>query len=146
MKFNWGTGILIFLIVFLIGCGFFIAFAMNQNINLVNEEYYQKGANYSEQIEINKRSVKFQSVIYLKDKGDHIAVYFPDNFASELKSGKILFFRPSDNHNDVAYKMDVTDNVQLVPKSDLLKGRYLVQLSWESDATYYLEKEFRVQL
>ena len=145
MKFTWGTGILIFLIVFLFACGIFIAFAMNQDLNLVHEEYYQKGANYTTQMEINKRSAKFKNIIYIKDKADKILIFFPNGFYDNLKNGTILFFRPSDSNIDIGFDMNITTNVQSIAKSKLKKGRYIVQLSWHSDEDYYIEKEFFVK-
>ncbi len=48
MKFHWGTGILIFLILFLLAAGFFIAFAMRQERDLVHEDYYERGVDHSD--------------------------------------------------------------------------------------------------
>ena len=56
MKFNWGTGILIFLILFLSASAVFIVFAMRQDVNLVHQDYYEKGVDYTEQMNVNARS------------------------------------------------------------------------------------------
>ena len=59
MKFNWGTGILIFLILFLLAAGLFIGFAMRQDVSLVHEDYYEKGADHSQQMLVEARSAPY---------------------------------------------------------------------------------------
>jgi len=145
MKFNWGTGILIFLILFLIACGLFIGFAMNQNVDLVHKEYYQKGVSFTDQMDVDMRSTKYINSIYLKDNGHQILVYFPDNFIDNLKSGEILFFRPSNSNEDKTWDLNPKNNVQIIEKSKLIKGRYLVKITWQSDENYFIEKEFFVK-
>lgn len=145
MKFNWGTGILIFLILFLIACGLFISFAMNQNINLVHKEYYQKGVSYTDQMEVDKRSAKYFNIIDIKDNGLQILIYFPENFSKNFKSGEIQFFRPSNSDNDYTWELKPDNNLQIIDKSKLIKGKYLVKINWESDENYFVEKEFIVK-
>ena len=64
MKFNWGTGILLFLILFLIAAGIFIAFAMRQSVDLVHEDYYERGVDHTSQMEVEKRSAPYQQAIH----------------------------------------------------------------------------------
>jgi len=145
MKFTWGTGILVFLIVFLIACGVFMWFAFSQKLNLVEKDYYEKGVNHSLQMKIEQRSSKFINQININENQNKIIIFFPDNFSSTLKEGNILFFRPSDNYKDNLYQMDLENNKQEFFKEDFITGRYLIKISWLSDEEYYIEKEFFVQ-
>ena len=145
MKFTWGTGILLFLIMFLTACGLFIAFAMSYDLNLVHKDYYQKGADHSAQMRINKQSIKYQTTIYIKSDNKDISIFFPDNFSDNLKSGEIHFFRPSASKKDYKVKLLPTLNRQIISKSKLAKGRYLVKFSWESDKIYFIEKEIQIK-
>ncbi|MEA3443222.1 MAG: FixH family protein, partial [Bacteroidota bacterium] len=129
----------------LIACGIFITFAMTQNLNLVEDDYYKKGANYTEQMEIDKRSAKYLNTIYIQDDGEKISIFFPDGFAENLKNGTMLFFRPSDNNNDITFEINDQSNVQSIDKKKLIKGRYIVKISWQSDSRYYIEKDFFVK-
>ena len=52
-----------------------MVFSFRQNIDLVERDYYDKGANYTEQIEINKRSEIYQDSINTK-AGDIISIEF----------------------------------------------------------------------
>ena len=144
MKYSWGTGIFVFLIVFLIACGIFIWFAYSQKLNLVEKDYYEKGAHHTKQMEIEQRSIHYFNQIYFEEDQYNIIVFFPDQFSDELKSGKILFFRPSDNYRDIEFVIKLKNNKQIINKKDLIQGRYLIKISWESDQVYYIEKEFFV--
>jgi hypothetical protein len=145
MKFSWGTGIFIYLILFLTACGIFMWFAFSQKLNLVEEDYYEKGVKYSNQMKLEQRSGKFNSLIYFQENNSELFIYFPDNFNEDLKNGKILFFRPSDNLKDIEFDMDIKNGRHKIPKEKLIKGRYLVRISWISDQEYYVEKEYFVQ-
>lgn len=117
-------------------------FAFSQELNLVHEDYYEKGVDYSHQMELEKSSAKFQNSIYLQESEKTVKIFFPDNFSNDLKEGTILFFRPSDNLKDVEFPMDIKNNVQFIDRKVLFSGRYLVKFSWTSDREYFIEKEF----
>ena len=42
-KFNWGTGILITIIIFMVITIGTVVFLMNQDVDLVTSDYYNKG-------------------------------------------------------------------------------------------------------
>ncbi|MCK5078307.1 MAG: FixH family protein, partial [Bacteroidales bacterium] len=42
IKINWGTGILIFLVIFFIAIFSFVYFSFQLQINLVEDDYYPK--------------------------------------------------------------------------------------------------------
>ena len=46
MKFNWGTGIGLFYVVFVVIMVSMVMFSARNNIDLVQEDYYEKDLNY----------------------------------------------------------------------------------------------------
>ena len=42
VKFNWGTGVVIFLLLFLAAIITFVVFAFHQDVNMVHQDYYEK--------------------------------------------------------------------------------------------------------
>ena len=50
-KFNWGTGIFIFITLFLLVNAFVIYKSFQQRNDLVEEEYYPQGLEYQKQID-----------------------------------------------------------------------------------------------
>ena len=50
MRLNWGKSLILFFVIFFAWVLYFVLFAIRQNDDLVSDDYYQKGAKYSEQI------------------------------------------------------------------------------------------------
>ena len=144
MKINWGTGILMFIILFLVLSGVFIVFSFQHNNDLVTEDYYEQGATYSKQIEINKRSAIYNDSVNISNKGSEIEIQLSKCLASMTDSFQIFFFRPSDKTKD--YKVGMRSNISLrVPSAQLLKGRYIIKISWHNKKEkYLLEKDLFV--
>ena len=144
MKFNWGNGILIFIILFLILSSIFIIFSFQHANDLVTDDYYNQGAAYSKQIEINKRSAIYSDSLQITNTNEKIEIQVNKGLLNITDSFQIYFFRPSDKSKD--YKIGVLKNERIiVPKSRLMKGRYIIKLSWKSKKEIYLiEKEIFV--
>jgi len=147
MKISWGTGIFAFLIFFVLLGISFVVFSLQYDVNLVHEEYYQKGADYSETIKEKQRSAKYQNLIFLTEKGDKIEINFPDDINTQTTTkGKVEFFRPSDREKDITHEFSIENGMMKVNHSELLQGRYLVKISWiMKKEAYLVEKEYSVK-
>jgi hypothetical protein len=137
MKFNWGTGIFIFLVLFVAGAIAFIIFASKQHVNLVHKDYYEKGVDYSEQMKIDARSKQYSRLIDINSSNDYLLVEIDELLASKIDSGSIHLYRPSDSKKDVRIQVEAkTRNVQF-QKQDLINGRYILKFYWYSDGLKY---------
>ena len=145
MKLNWGTGILIFIILFLLLCGVFITFSFKHNNDLVTDDYYEQGAGYSKQIEINKRSAIFNDSINIVENGSNIETYVCKTIVEATDSLDIYFFRPSDKKQDFRTVVPINAVIQLA-KANFAKGRFIVKFSWkQKNDSYLIEKDFFVK-
>lgn len=146
MKFNWGTGILIFLILFLAACTVFIIFALRQDVNLVYKDYYEKGVDYTEQMNVNARSKSLINDVQVSQKQNFLQVDFGETLATKIDSGKVHLYRPSSSKMDVSYLMVLSDNSFKIPKDNLVLGRYILKLSWFNEGLKYeIEKPVDIQ-
>jgi hypothetical protein len=137
MKFNWGTGILVFLILFLSAATVFIIFAMRQDVNLVDEDYYEKGVEYSAQMEVDARSAAYIDSIRTYIEDGSFVVAFERPLAFNIDSGSVLMFRPSNSSLDVNMTFGPAGRSLKIPKSDLISGRYILKLSWYMEGLKY---------
>jgi hypothetical protein len=137
MKFNWGTGILIFLILFLLACAGFIYFAFQQDVNLVHKDYYEKGVDYSEQMKVNERSVPYKNAFDIKIQGEVLLVNIDEVLSSKIDSGRVQLYRPSDSDRDISFPVESNVSQFSFPKTDLLHGRYILKFYWYSDGLKY---------
>ena len=146
MKFNWGTGILIFLILFLAACAAFIIFAMSQDVNLVHKDYYEKGVDYTNKMNVDARSTQFEDKIQIDNSNGYLLVRFEESLVANIDSGKVLLYRPSNSKQDVLFPMTFSENTLRIPKENLISGRYILQLSWYSEGLkYYIDKLVNIE-
>lgn len=137
MKFNWGTGILIFLILFLLACAGFIFFAFQQDVNLVHKDYYEKGVDYSEQMKVDARSTLFRDAFTISSQDDLFIINIDESLSSKIDSGRILLFRPSDSKRDISLPVESKATKVIFSKEDLIHGRYILKFFWVSEGLKY---------
>ena len=146
MKLNWGYSILIFLMGFLALGIVFIVFSFNQNNDLVTNDYYEKGANYTNHMEITNRSVVFADSIQLLNNNTNLVARFSNSINQMTDSIHIYFYRPSDKKLDVQFWETLRSDSLIIGKEHLANGRYQVQFQWIHDSKSYLvEKDFFIK-
>jgi hypothetical protein len=137
MKFNWGTGILIFLILFLLAAAVFIGFAMRQEVNLVHEDYYEKGVDYEAQMNAEARSIAFGDSIQTHFESEFLVVDFSGYGDIKIDSGSVLLYRPSSSSLDWKMPFDFSNGSMKILGTELYKGRYILKLNWYSEGLKY---------
>ncbi len=141
MKFNWGTGIFLFLVVFLAACGVFIYFAMSQQVNLVHKDYYEKGVDYSQQMKVIERSKPYSRSIKTASTNDFFRIDVDDFLATKIDSGSVQMFRPSDKTKDLTTHFTTDDKTAQLhfqfDKRALLSGRYILKFTWFMEGEKY---------
>jgi nitrogen fixation protein FixH len=137
MKFNWGTGILIFLILFLMAAGVFITFAMRQEVNLVHKDYYERGVDYGEQMKAEARSAAFRDSIQTYFESQFLVVDLSRLESVKIDSGSVLLYRPSSRSLDLKMTLDAAAEIIRIPGEELIRGRYILKLNWYSEGLNY---------
>jgi len=137
MKFNWGTGIAAFLILFLAAAAAFIIFAINQDVNLVHKDYYEKGVDYSEQMNMVSRSEQFADKVKVNYEETGLRIAIDSALAITIDSGNVLLYRPSGKNLDIEVPLNSSANGTEIPASQLIKGRYILKLQWYSKGIKY---------
>ena len=141
MKFNWGTGIFIFLAMFLAAAAVFIIFAMNQDVSLVHDDYYKRGVDHTHQMEIDARSVKYQEIVQTQLVEDALVIGFSEILEIEIDSADLILYRPSDSKLDITHKLDASKQSWAISRNDLSPGRYILDLTWYSKGLQYEVKK-----
>jgi len=142
MKFTWGTGITVFLTIFIVLAAIFIGFAMRQDVNLVHTDYYERGVDHTEQMKVDARSAIFTDSLQVIPNDDFIMVKFTDRLVSIIDTGGVLLYRPSDSKQDKRFPLHFTNDALFVPKSGLMDGRYILKIHWyEEGLKYEVDKD-----
>ena len=143
-KFNWGTGILITIIVFMIITIGTVVFLMNQDVDLVATDYYNKGIQHQEQIDRVNRTNSMDVAVQINSENGFVRLIFPKSFTQKNFYGTVQFYRPSNSKKDFSLPISIdTSAQQIVSTQNLEKGYWTVKLNWTQDSIeYYKESSF----
>lgn len=140
-KFNWGTGILIVIIIFMIISIGSTVFLMNQKVDLVENDYYAKGIEHQKQIDRVNRANEMDDAVTIDQSPDFIQIKFPQSYSVLKFNGVINFYRPSDSGKDFSLPLAIdTSAVQVIPVNILEKGYWKIKINWSlNEVEYYKE-------
>ena len=146
IKFNWGTGIFIFIALFLLANAVVIYFSFQQKNDLVAEEYYPQGLEYQKQIDRFAKANALSSQIIISENQQELLITYPKDMKGKDVIGEVVFFRPSDQNADFydSIRFD-TSMLQRIPVEKFIKGKYIAKFFWKMDGKEYAnENTFRV--
>ena len=142
----WGKGIFILYSGFVLFILAIVFFSTMQDFQLVEKNYYQKELQYQNRIEQTQNHLNLEKkpVWVINQVEKVLTLKFPSEFMTEGVSGTALFFRPSDQSNDINVKLEPdASGLQIIPIDKLIKGKWILKINWASgDNTYYFEDMF----
>ncbi len=144
MKFNWGTGIFIFLIIFVSLAITFVIFSLQFDANLVHKDYYEKGLDYDKEIAIKKRSKQYEDNIKISDQNNTVVIEFDEDLSKDIDTCNVYFFKISDRYQDYRNGYELTDNKIIIEQSNLSKGKYTMIISWQKDSDIFIVEKMYV--
>ncbi len=144
MKINWGKGIVIAMVLFML---FILSFVYKTFTNskydhhLVTKEYYKDEINYQKEIDAVIKANTLSSKIQLKTIETGVEIIFPSELKGKKIEGSVKFTRSADDKLDFNLPISLENSKMLVPDTKLVKGIYIVNISWKMDDEAYLFKD-----
>lgn len=145
MKFNWGTGITIGMILFM---GFIITLSVKMigsKVDLVSKDYYEQGIEFEEHLnQVKAANALSQPVtVDVNYTAAQVQIKLPAEFSNQSVEGTILFFCPNEKNNDFSVALKPDSNLQQnLPLEKLTKGNWWIKLQWKANGKdYYYEEE-----
>ncbi len=147
MKFNWGTGIFIFIILFMSACAAFFIFANRQDNSLVESDYYAKGLKYEEVLQKIRNTAALKEAPGIQFAKGWLDIRYPADMKGRVVEGSVFLYRPSDRTFDLVIPLAFdTALLQHIPSASLHKGKYIIKLDWTMNGkSFYFEKEIYVE-
>jgi nitrogen fixation protein FixH len=139
---RWAIGLIVAFGVFGAGLCVMVVASVTKNVDLVTDNYYEKGLRHEQQIQTVKRTQTLAEQVSMATGNNVVALSFPDRFPPAMVKGEVLLYRPSDRRLDVAVPVRL-DSVgqQRIPTGGLERGLWKVQLSWTyRGVNYYSEQ------
>ncbi len=144
MKINWGVGIVIGFIIFMSFILFMVVKMMtNDNLNhdLVTEDYYKKELVFQEEIDAETNAQLLEENIAIIRDENVLVIVFPSQFTLSKIEGKVSFYRPSNKKLDFEIPIVLSSNKLIIPKKQLVDGRWNISVIWEYEGVKYLYRD-----
>lgn len=138
---NFGGKIVILYLSFVALIVSLVTLCYKQDVELVSDDYYAQEITFQEKIDASNNEKKLKSSIQHTVLKDEIILIADSTLFNKDFTGTITLFRPSDSKLDVTYPMNFINNEQIIPKNDLVRGAYKLQLSWVSHQKKYFKEE-----
>lgn len=147
VKLNWGTGILIGIIVFVFISISMTVIFMTQDVSLVSDNYYEKSLSYQDEIDKQSRTKSLDEQVKINFNGEIINILFPSTYLNKNISGVVYFYRPSNPELDFKMPLDLNDEGnQMILVKNFEKGFWRVKLNWTMDGDgYYNERAITIE-
>jgi hypothetical protein len=143
MKLNWGTGIAIFIGLFIITMVGMVFKAGQQSHELVTTDYYTKELDFQHLLEKEKLTfATFKQPILTKFIDEQFQLIFPEEVGEQPISGSIYFFKASSEKEDQTILINTKNRTQFFNVKDFSKGKYTLKIDWKvAENEYYSEIE-----
>ena len=144
MKFNWGTGLAIWLVLFI---GFILYFVIRistekkYDYDLVTEEYYKKELVFQKEMDDEENSNSLKSNIVGEKTAEGWLLTFPGNIDFSRIEGTVFLYRPSNKQMDFQLPLNLSNSDLLIPDKLLVPGRWNTIVRWSYEGEDYLYKK-----
>lgn len=144
MKINWGTGVVIAFALFITFILYFVFKVQSDSQydhEMVTEEYYKKEQVFQQQIDKSQNAQDLKEKLTVTAQDGGVLISFPKSFDPTKIKGKVSFYRPSNQKLDFERTLSLSDSNLLIPKTDLVGGRWDITIDWEYEGVGYLNKQ-----
>jgi len=143
---NWGKGITIVIILFIGWIAFLIYKTGEVTSEMVTDNYYEKELVYEKVIQAKRNVQQLSALPTISQQQNNVLITFPKEVTTAA-TGNIIFYRPNNPQQDKKYTITINDNnAQNIATTDLTKGVYQIQLTWQQNNTpYYYEQNIFIE-
>lgn len=137
IKWNWGTKLVIVIILFMSFIFFMIYKTSQEDFYLVTDDYYPKGLEYQNQIDKMKNYKQLDDEITYEILEGLLNLQFPSQFNDTGTEGNINIYCADDPDFDKNIQIELKNNQQILDITNLKKGKYTLKIDWIADDTKY---------
>jgi len=144
MKINWGTGLVIGMVLFIGFIMFFVVQILTDkkyDYDLVTEDYYQKELVYQKELDALENSNTLEHNLKSKRTENGWEITFPEDIEYAGVSGTVLLYRPSSKALDFELPIELIDSTLLIPDGKMVGGKWITKVNWSYKGQNYLFKE-----
>ena len=143
-KLDWGKGIFIAIVVFIIGIMSMVSYIISLDFYLVNNNHYEEGVEYQGTIDGKLRADSLGNPVVILFDEERVAlkVMFPEEIMEKAQEGTINLYRPNDSELDRKMPIEFSaGNTQIIPMERMPKGKWILTINWIMDDKEYIEEK-----
>lgn len=140
---NWGKGITLVIILFIITMLGMVFYASKQTNEMVENNYYDKELKYQSLIDASKNLNVISTDSLIVQEENQLKVVIPNALVNGFKDGNIEFLSNDAEKKDtnIAFSPDSSGNY-IIPRNDIKSGYYNARIKWISnEKNYYREQK-----
>lgn len=139
-KLNWGTGIAIFYILFVIAMLSFVFWTSGHKPDMVTDDYYAEEQVYQSTIDNRIRAEDLAGDITINSKKGQIDITLPEGMNDKSIKGELFLYRQSDKTMDTRLQFEGQKTDFSFQSERIAIGKWTMKLSWAADGKdYYYE-------
>jgi hypothetical protein len=148
LRWNWGTGIALVYSVFALATMGFVVFAMDQKVELVSTDYYQRGLQHDARMAAEANGAGLGDAFRIDTSdGDRAVVVTWSAATPRRGDGTVALYRPSDAAADASARVDPDPSGrQRIAIGEAPPGRWIVRVQWMSGGReYFVERSVTIK-
>lgn len=138
---NWGWKITILYISFAAGILTLVFLSINQKIDLVDKNYYEKELVHQGRLDQQKHYATLEKKCSFEFENGTVVIHFPF-MLNEMRDATVKVYFPSNNAFDASYNLTVSsDSAFAFTLPTGIPSRYNIEVFWKKDGLeYYFEE------
>ncbi|AYA37653.1 nitrogen fixation protein FixH [Hymenobacter oligotrophus] len=144
----WPYAIVAAFVLFALFIGYMVKQAMSTQVDLVSKDYYQQELRHQQRMDAVARTNALPGAVDVAFDAatDELTLQLPANLAGQQATGKVQFFRPSDQTLDFAVPLQAdATGTQRLSTAKLKPGYWRIRLDFEAAGqAYFVEKNITV--
>lgn len=142
MKINWGTGITITIVLFAGLMAFMVYMSVQQDFELVSENYYEEELRYQEIIDKKKNALQLEGRAGLSIEEDGIYLQLPSDLQDKQKEVNIYMYHEQGARFDFETEVAGMENKFAIPFESIHKGKWIAKVNVNCEGVdYYFDPE-----
>ncbi|MBK8660696.1 MAG: FixH family protein [Ignavibacteriales bacterium] len=141
-KFNWGHGIAIFLVIFILLNVAVVLYTFSQDVELVTDNYYEKELKYEDQLIRERRGMDLPDSLQFDLDGLNLVINYPPSLLKKSIAGNIHLYRPDQKKFDYNIKIEYnSDGQQVINMTGKAPGKWKISITLNDGSLDYLFKK-----
>ncbi|HTN47629.1 MAG TPA: FixH family protein [Flavipsychrobacter sp.] len=146
VRINWGTRIVLLYLGFVTLIVTLVYRSMNEDFDLVTQDYYGEEIRYQEVIDAGKNQAALSAPVLLQQQGKEVNFSFPPEIQGSTIKGTAQFYSSVNAQWDETFALNINDGVATVSIEGLKAVLYAVKIKWTyNNKLYYQETQMKIQ-